>query len=203
MKKPPSRMALFIRLNWWRMQVPPLRLAVISHLPYRCANPPYGRTWTNRTPVVGFGDRCSTTELMPCMAGMMGVEPMTLCLTGTCSTTELHPNMAGRAGFEPADDRSRLRVSNPLHSTALPTPRVLPLFRARGVPRYEKSRPRGRLDSAKVDYSCRRSVLHKKPLSLRYAQRHRRRDARAYSALAQARPAMPLALRIAREITGR
>ena len=90
------------------MQVPPLRLAVISHLPYCCANPPYGRTWTSRTPVLGFGDRCSTTELMPCMAGMMGVEPMALCLTGTCSTSELHPSDAVLSGARPAYEKAAL-----------------------------------------------------------------------------------------------
>ena len=42
------------------------------------------------------------------MAGMMGVEPMALCLTGTCSTSELHPSDAVLSGARPAYEKAAL-----------------------------------------------------------------------------------------------
>jgi hypothetical protein len=62
-----------------------------------------------RTGDEGFADLCLTTWLCRQEKRKTGLEPATPTLARWCSTTELLPQLAGLAGFEPAHHGVKVR----------------------------------------------------------------------------------------------
>ena len=83
--------------------------SVNSRLRCHCATLECGRGSRSRTPVLGFGDRCSAVELIPCGCSTRGRTKVARLSIG-CSTVELWSSMSTE-GFSGAPAGTRTPVA--------------------------------------------------------------------------------------------